>query len=146
MGQLMGFSGRKVSTKASTGVSLMVVSLDIYNLWTINCGSRYQSDMPRGKGFLAFLKLNAQGLAALAGGALNGINPQPDLPVGPNEKPPATYVWTCMPWGLAAGTGKGPSPLPHNWSIYVRAVTDSGRQLLDTIRLYISARGSATLP
>jgi predicted GNAT family N-acyltransferase len=130
---------------ASLDIVHRVVSFNPDNLWAISRRSRYHSGTPQGEGFVAFLMLNAKGLAALAEGRLNGLDPNQDFLAGQNEKPEAIYVWGLYAEGvLAAGVSlvfeKISSPLYRDVPLYARAVTESGRQFLETIGFRPRAR------
>jgi predicted GNAT family N-acyltransferase len=144
-------AGRKIGAMASADTVHKVVSFNPDSLWAIARRSRYHSGTPKGEGFVAFLMLNAKGLSVLAGGSLNGIDPDISLLAAQNEKPHAIYVWGLYAPGLlASGVSlvfeKISSPLYHDVPLYARAVTDSGRQFLETIGFRPGARiGKETL-
>jgi len=142
---LVDTASRKIGAMASPETVHKVVSFNPDNLWAIARRSRYHSGTPLGEGFVAFLMLNTKGLAALADGSLNGLDPDLGLLSGQNEKPEAIYVWGLYAPGLlASGISlvfeKISSPLYQDVPLYARAVTDSGRAFLETIGFTPGAR------
>jgi predicted GNAT family N-acyltransferase len=149
---LVETASRKIGAMASIETVHKVVSFNPDNLWAVSRRSRYHSGTPQGEGFVAFLMLNAMGMAALADGRFDGLDPDIAFLAGQNEKPEGIYVWGLYAPGiLAAGVSlvfeKISSPLYRDVPLYARAVTDSGRQFLETIGFRPGARiGKASLP
>src|SRR3954463_2436707 len=63
---LVAIAEREIGAVAPVDAVYKVLSFNPDNLWAITRKSRYRSERQRGEGFVAFLMLNAQGLAALA--------------------------------------------------------------------------------
>jgi len=143
--ELVDSAAQKIGAMASVDTVHRIVSFNPDNLWAIARKSRYHSATQRGEGFVAFLMLNADGLAALGDGTLNGLEPDVALLAAQNEKPAAIYVWGLYAPGiLAAGVSlvfeKISSPLYQDVPLYARAVTQSGREFLETIGFKPGAR------
>jgi predicted GNAT family N-acyltransferase len=149
--ELVEGAARKIGAMASVDTVHKVVTFNPDNLWAVARKSRYHSENQRGEGFVAFLMLNALGLSALADGSLNGLDPDLSLLAAQNEKPAAIYVWGLYAPGiLAAGVSlvfeKISSPLYQDVPLYARAVTQDGRDFLETIGFRPGARiGRSTL-
>jgi predicted GNAT family N-acyltransferase len=150
--QLVAVAEKKIGAMASLQTVHKVVSFNPDNLWAISRKSRYDCRSQRGEGFVAFLMLNARGLAALADGTLNGLDPDLELLAAQNEKPAAIYVWGLFAPGILCGGiplvfEKISSPLYQDVTLFARAVTEDGRRFLETIGFRQGARlGKRFLP
>ena len=99
---------------------------------------RHPSGAMRADGFVAFLRLTADGVRQLIAGTFDASDPDPALLCRQNEIPAGIYLWAM--WardGLVAGIplafDRLWSPLHGHADIYARAVTASGKRLLETM-------------
>jgi len=135
---LMNQARRAIGRLASNEVVHRVVSHNPDSFWAIARRSRYQSSLPIGEGFVAYLMLNDAGLRGLLDGSLNARDPDMSMIARQNEKPAGIYVWCVHAPGVIAGgmplaVEKISTRLYHDVNVYARAATVYGLQLMQTM-------------
>lgn len=123
---------------ASNEVVHRVISHNPDTFWAIARRDRYNSSLPKGEGFVAYLMLNEAGLRGLLDGSLDARDPGLAMLAKQNEKPAGIYVWcVCAPGVLAGGmpltVEKISSKLYRDVDVYARAATVHGLQLMQTM-------------
>lgn len=100
--------------------------------------SRFESENPKGEGFVAVLPLNLLGLQLLALGHLDATHPDLRLIAKPHERPAGLYMWAVFaPGPLAAGMAlfmeRIASEQYAGLNLYSRPNTDAGRRFNEVL-------------
>lgn len=127
-----------VGSMSSLAVVRRVLSANPDTVNAFALRSRHNVARPRAEGFIAWLPLTATGRVALLDGTFNGSDPSPDHVAGQHERPAAIYVWALYaPGRLVAGIGwafqRWSTPICREADIYARAVTPSGRRIVQRV-------------
>ncbi|MBV8837276.1 MAG: GNAT family N-acetyltransferase [Alphaproteobacteria bacterium] len=135
---LMNQARRAIGRLATNEVVHRVVSHNPDSFWAIGRRTRYQSSLPVGEGFVAYLMLTDAGLRGLLDGSFNARDPDMSMIAKQNEKPAGIYVWCVHAPGVIVGgvplaVEKITSRLYRDVNVYARAATVHGLQLMQTM-------------
>jgi predicted GNAT family N-acyltransferase len=108
------------------------------SIWGIARRDRYAEGCAAAEGYLAFLMLNAEGVARMFNGTLDMTDPPLELLCRQHEKPAAIYVWGVYARGVIAGGvplafEKAWSPLYRSAPLFARAATAEGFRMLESL-------------
>ncbi len=141
---ILAHAGRKLRGLAPAHVIHKVASHNPDTLWAIARRDAYDTVIPDGEGFVAFLMLNKVGLRQLLDGTLNRLDPDLSALAPQNERPAAIYTWAVFaPDGLVGAIPliyqKLCAPLYAGVSLYAWAATPDGKRFAETLGFALGA-------
>jgi predicted GNAT family N-acyltransferase len=144
VGDVLASAGRQIRGLASVQAVQRVLSHNPDSFWGIASHAKHNAASARAEGFVAFLMLNAKGLAALGDGSLNRANPQLGYLVKQNERPTGIYCWAIFaPASLIAAVPLVYEqlciPRYRDVSLYGWAATEDGRRICQTLGFTLGA-------
>ncbi len=136
--RLMAEGRRQIGRIAPAEVVRAVAEHHPDALWAVARKASFDPLHPRGRGFVALLLLNRQGLRSLAVGTLDCLNPPLSLLAKPGERPAGIYFWAvCAQRTLAPAVTlvlKKLSMPPYvGVPLYARAATRDGARFIELL-------------